>query len=111
MIIILDTADGQAYNFRTRKEASEFLGVSRPTLRGWLTNQFYLYRTLIITHTSNEKITKSNRELLKRHIQKIGEDEKVNGKAVDLPGVLHEVGDVLVDSPRSERTPQVDGAN
>ena len=111
MIVILDTAKGQAYNFKFRKEAAEFIGVSLPTLRGWLAEPFYLYKTLIITHTTNEKILKSNRELLKRHIEKIGEDERTNGKAVDLPGVVDQNQNIPIDNPRPEEPAHMDRPN
>ena len=108
MIVILDTANGQAYNFKTRVEASQFLGVSRPTLRTWLASPFYLYRTLIITHTSNEKVIRSNRELLKRHIEKIGEDERNNGTPVDLSGAVDKDKVVSPDHSRPQRQAAMD---
>jgi len=112
MVIILDTAKGEAYNFKFRKEAAEFMGVSLPTLRSWLAEPFYLYKTLIITHTSDEKVTKSNRELLKRHIQKIGELERKNGEPVNLPGVVDQHKDVRgTERPRSERPAPVGRPN
>lgn len=114
MIVILDTAAGQDYNFRFRKDAAEFIGISQPVLRTWLKEPFYLHKTLIITHTSNEKVLRSNRELLKRHIQKIGEVEieiqRTNGEAVDLSGVDLKHEDVSVEDSRPQRTAPVDRA-
>ena len=75
MVVILDTADGQAYNFKTRKQAGEFIGVSLPTLRGMLGEPFFLYHSLIITNTTNEKVQKSNRALLKKTIRRMGQAE------------------------------------
>jgi len=111
MIVILDTATGEAYNFKFRKEAGEFIGVSLPVLRLWLKEPFYLYKTLIITNTTNEKVLKSNRELLKRHIRKIGEVERNNGQAVDVPGVVDQHEDVSVKDSRPERPAPVDRPN
>ncbi len=55
MVVIIDTRSGRAYNFRFRKDAALLLGVSLPTLRGWLKNPFFLYRTFIITEATKSK--------------------------------------------------------
>lgn len=114
MIVILDVAKGQAYNFKYRKDAAEFIGVSLPTLRTWLAEPFYLHKTSIITITTDEKILKSNRELLKRHIEKIGEMEikfeRTNGTPVDLQRVDNQNKDVPINGTRPQRTAPVDRA-
>jgi len=74
MIIVLDTAQGQAFNFKTRREAGEFIGVSRPTLREWLKSPFYLHKSLIITHTSNEKVEESRKALFEIKTKILGRD-------------------------------------
>ncbi len=104
MIVILDTAKGESYNFRFRKEAAEFMGVSLPTLRGWLGHPFFLYKTLIITHTSNEKIRRSNHALLKRHMEKIGNDESERRKPANLSGVLLPLGDIPINNSRPQES-------
>lgn len=71
MIVILDTSDGEAYNFTTRNAASEYLKVSTPTLREWLKQPFYLHKTLIVTHTSNEKVKASRQALFLKKTQKV----------------------------------------
>lgn len=63
MIVILDTASGEAYNFKYRKDSAEFIGVSVPTLRGWLQNPFFLHKNLIITEAGNGKMESSLRAL------------------------------------------------
>ena len=75
MIIILDTTSGIAYNFTTRNAAAEFIGISRPTLRGWLKKPFFLSKSLIITHTSNEKVQSSKRALLKKKVAQFRKEE------------------------------------
>lgn len=59
MVIILDLNTGTTYNFKTKKAAGRFLGVSAPTLRGWLRHPFFLWRSLILTATDEEKVKKS----------------------------------------------------
>lgn len=54
MIVILDTATGQAHHFSTRRKASVFLNVSARTLRRWLVMPFYLNKNYIILFTSQE---------------------------------------------------------
>jgi arginine/ornithine N-succinyltransferase beta subunit len=66
MIVIIDTKSGKTYNFKTRKSAGTFIGVSQPTLREWLKNPFYLYRVLIITETDKRKLQAGERELAER---------------------------------------------
>lgn len=93
MVVILDTAKGQAHNFTTRTAAAEFIGVSRPTLRGWLKSPFYLYKTLIITHTSNEKIKESREALFKIKADIFGgfnanESRPINGSTEKEASVL-----------------------
>jgi len=71
MIVIIDTEKGEAYNFKTRKDAGKFIGVSMPTLRGWLEHPFFLYRKFIITMTGNEKIEKSKKALYEVEFSRI----------------------------------------
>ena len=54
MIVILDTAKGEAHHFSTRRKASIFLSVSARTLRRWLVIPFYLHKNYIIVFTSQE---------------------------------------------------------
>ena len=98
MIVILDTTKGRSFNFGTRTAAAEFIGVSRPTLRGWLKNPFYLHKTLIITHTSNEKVQQSKRALLKKKVAQFQKDE--------IQRVQPESGHVRINgSPSPEPSP------
>ena len=60
MIVILDTAKGQKHEFKFRKDAAEFMGVSLPTLRTWLKEPYYLHKTLIITFTNNGTTKKTS---------------------------------------------------
>lgn len=99
MIIILDTSDGAAYNFTTRNAAAEYLSVSRPTLRAWLTKPFFLYKTLIITHTSNEKVNKSKRALLKKQVEKFRKEE------IERP--VNKAGFLPIDITRLEESAKV----
>lgn len=99
MIIILDTSTGAAENFTTRNDAAEFIGVSRPTLRTWLTKPFFLYKTLIITHTSNEKVNKSKRALLKKQMEKFHSEE------IERP--VNKVGFLSIDNTRLEQSAKV----
>ena len=93
MIVILDTTEGEAYNFGTRTAAAEFIGVSTPTLRGWLTKPFYLHKSLIITHTSNEKVQQSKRALLKKKVAQFRKEE--------IQRVQPESGHVPINGSRS----------
>jgi hypothetical protein len=102
MIVILDTAKGQSYNFKTRKEAGEFIGVSLPTLRGWLAAPFYLHESLIITHTSNEKIQTSRRALVKKQVRQIRQDEIDRVATAHVQGVFPHVGNVPINGSQSE---------
>lgn len=68
MVIVIDTKAGKTYNFKFRKSAGEFIGVSQPTLRDWLLNPFFLYRTLIITETDKKKLQAGERELAERRL-------------------------------------------
>lgn len=63
MVIFLNTVDGKAYHFETRKEAGAFAGVTQPTLRKWLSNPFFLYKTFIITETRNGKAKETKKML------------------------------------------------
>jgi hypothetical protein len=63
MVIILDTRSGRAYNFRTRKSAGLFIGVSQPTLREWLKTPFFLHKFFIITETTKGKQRTSEKML------------------------------------------------
>lgn len=106
MIVILDTAKGKAYNFRTRKEAGEFIGVSQPTLRAWLSEPFFLHKTLIITITSHEKVKKSNRALLKKAVEQFREieihNERMAAKA-PFQGVQPNGGQFPINGSRSDQ--------
>ena len=55
MIVMLDTQSGDVYHFKTRIAAAKFLKVSPPTLRDWLRHPFFLYRTLVIILTNEER--------------------------------------------------------
>ena len=87
MIVILDTTKGKAHNFGTRTAAAEFIGISRPVLRRWLKEPFYLHKTLIITHTSNEKVQQSKRALLKKKVAQFRKEEiqEIRDKNRDVP--------------------------
>ncbi len=111
MIVIIDTSKGHAHNFKTRKDAGEFIGISLPTLRAWLRDPFYLHKTLIITHTSNEKVEKSNRALLKKKMAQFASEEI--DRVATAPKVEHvPVGDqnqdVPVNDSQSRRPAEVD---
>ncbi len=67
MVIILDAENGKALNFRYRKDAGKYLGVSQPTLRRWLDSPFFLYRKFIITETGYEKIEQGREQLRFTH--------------------------------------------
>lgn len=111
MIVILDTAKGKDYNFTTRKDAGEFIGVSRPTLRGWLKSPFYLHKSLIITHTSNEKVQRSKRALLKKKMAQFASEEIDRvGKAqeVERISVSNQSGDVRINNSRSVEPAEVE---
>ncbi len=111
MIVIIDAGKGIVYNFKTRKDAGEFIGVTRPTLRKWLTNPFYLHKTLIITHTSNEKVQQSNRALLKKKVAEFRTDEinRVKGLEVgDVQRIPAHVGSVPINDSRPEQTAVVE---
>lgn len=101
MIVILDTTKGEAHNFTTRADAAKFIGISRPTLRIYLANPFYLYKTLIITYTSNEKVQRSKRALLKKQMAQFREEE--------IQRVLPENRNVPVNDSRSEQPAEVGG--
>jgi len=103
MVVIIDTAKGQSYNFTTRKDAGEFIGVSLPTLRSWLAKPFYLYKTLIITNTTHEKVKKSNRALLKRHMAKIRQDEIDRVATIHVQGSFDHIGDIPINGSRPEK--------
>ena len=107
MIVIIDTTKGQALNFTTRKDAGEFIGVSRPTLRAWLTKPFYLYKTLIITHTSNEKVNQSKHALLKKKMAKFRKEEIENVRIPQIQGNEHKDGDFTINDSRSEEPTEV----
>lgn len=124
MIVILDTTKGRAHNFGTRTAAAEFIGVSRPTLRGWLKSPFYLHKTLIITHTSNEKVQQSKRALLKKKVaqfrkEEIKHREKRKGQVAEAVGEFQKIasdiqrirdkdGDVRINGSRSEQPAEVE---
>lgn len=125
MIVILDTTKGRAHNFKTRKDAGEFIGCSLPTLRGWLKKPFYLHRSLIITHTSNEKVQQSKRALLKKKVAQFRKEEikhleKCEAEVAEATGEFQKViskiqrirdkgGDVPVNGSRSEQPDIVGG--
>ena len=92
MIVIIDTGKGEAYNFKTRKDAGQFIGVSLPTLRGWLTEPFFLHKTLIITSTGNGKLEKGHTAIRK----KIYSDMRERAEKADIQRVT--------DSDRNVRT-------
>ena len=102
MIVILDTSDGKEYNFTTKKAACEYLGISTPTLRGWVKDSFYLYKSLIITHTSNEKVQRSKRALVKKQVEQFRQDEIHRTKVVHVPGLYSDV--VPVNGSRPKET-------
>jgi len=107
MIVIIDTTQGEAYNFKTRKDAGRFIGVSLPTLRGWLTHPFFLYRTLIITSTGNGKIEKSKKALNDKIRADFERAWKVTSKDKYVP-VSFEDRDVRVKDSRPEESTYVD---
>lgn len=89
MIAILDMTTGEAFNFKTRKETAQFIGVSLPTLRGWLKRPFYLHETFILTQIGNGKIERSRSALA----AKIRADNERHKKAMveryHVQGVLY----------------------
>ena len=107
MIVILDTAKGQALNFKTRKEAAQFIGVSLPTLRSMLAEPFYLFKTLILTNTTHEKIKRGNRELVYKDMRQ-REVDKINvANKIHVQGVFDHMGDVPINGSRPEETTDV----
>ena len=103
MIVILDISNGDALNFKTRKMAAEFIGCSLPTLRTWLAKPFYLHQTFIITKTDNEKVQRSNRKLLKKHMAKIRQEEIDRVNRLHIQGVLYPDRINGNSNPRSEQ--------
>jgi len=103
MVVILDTATGAALNFRTRKQAAEFIGVSLPTLRTMLSEPFFLYKSLIITITNHEKIKKGERELLYKVMRDKAEREIEMAKRFHIQGVFPHIGDVPVNGSRPKQ--------
>jgi len=101
---------GEAYNFKTRKDAGRFIGVSLPTLRAWLTHPFFLYRTLIITDTGNGKLEKSKRALLAKVRQDYIEAERKRIEKVHVQGLLYQDRDARNNGSRPKETPKMDGS-
>jgi len=89
MIVILDTASGEAYNFKFRKDSAEFIGVSVPTLRGWLQEPFFLYKTLIITEAGNGKIESSLRALQGIRLRMAAQRKKALVEKYHVQGSLY----------------------
>lgn len=115
MIVVLDTAKGHAHNFKTRKDAGEFIGISLPTLRAWLKEPFYLHKTLIITHTSNEKVKKSNRALLKKQMAQFASEAidrvKASKRVEPVQGSADQNPDVPINGSRPEEPTDLDRAD
>jgi hypothetical protein len=107
MIVIIDTTKGEAYNFKTRKDAGQFIGVSLPTLRNWLTNPFFLYRTLIITSTGNGKIEKSKAALAERIQKEYTEANTRLAKEAFVQGLDFNNRNIRTADPRPEESTNV----
>ena len=104
MIVILDTATGQSLNFKTRNEAAEFVGVSLPKLRSMLAEPFFLYKNLILTFTSNEKVQRSRYELAKKLVVQLRESQIKIANSIQVQGVFPEGGVVPLNGSRSGKT-------
>lgn len=66
MVIIIDTSCGEVYNYRTRKAAYQFMGMSEPTFRKYAERPFFFYRSFIVTCTSKDIIERSEQRLIER---------------------------------------------
>lgn len=84
MVIILDVKQGEALNFKTRKESAAYLGITAPTLRKWLKEPFFLYRTFIITDIGNGKIERSREALDKVQAIRNRDSGKPPGASPDM---------------------------
>jgi hypothetical protein len=103
-IVVLDLTTGESLNFETRKETAEFIGVSLPTLRGWLAAPFYLYQQFILTQTGNGKIEKSRRALAAIVKQRHEDHKKEVVERYHVQGVLYQ------DRVNGSNDPQPKGA-
>lgn len=84
MVVVLDISNGEEYHFTQKKTACAFLGITAPTLRAWLKGSYYLHKTLIIIHTSNEKAKETTERLLRIQEEIMGRgDDATERKAVN----------------------------
>lgn len=59
MVIIINVHRGEVYDFKTRKRAGEYLGITQRTLRKWLSHPFYLHESFIILSINGKRETKN----------------------------------------------------